>query len=130
MANEAEIRHFIRVSKDNLEWQSPNTSFQADIATGKGPIPGAITVTVAGTNLDFSQFSTPGFVRVANLDSTNYVEIGIYALTVFYPVIELLAGESYVFRWTRDAKSLASSAVIQARADTAQLFLSVEGFEK
>lgn len=87
-----------------LNYQSQPTTFTVDVSGTKGPSPGAIQVTIAGTDVDFSQLTTPGLCRIMNLDPTNYVEYGIrdVASRKFYPLGEILPGETYVLRLSRN----------------------------
>jgi hypothetical protein len=39
-----------------------------------------------------------GWAWFRNLDATNYVSIGVYVSTTFYPLVRLNAGEAAVFR--------------------------------
>lgn len=104
MADEASVRTSLQVKSGNLEYQSQPTAFLADVTTAKGPTPGAITVAVGGTSVDLSQLTRPALCRVMNLDDTNYLEVGVWdvSLAVFYPLLELLPGESYVVRLSRN----------------------------
>lgn len=104
MANEAQIRASLQVRKGGLFYQSQPTAFTATVTGTKGPTPGAVQVSTAGTDIDFSQLTTPGLVRLQNLDATNVVEWGVWepATSTFYPVGELLPGETFVFRFSRN----------------------------
>jgi len=104
MANEAQVRCSLQITKGNLEYHGKPTMFNADVAGIKGPVPGAIQVALAGTDVDFGELTTPSLCRLQNLDATNYVVYGIRdpELSQFYPLGELLAGESYVLRLSRD----------------------------
>lgn len=105
MASEAEIRASlqIRTTDGEIEYGSRPTTFTGDITGRKGPTPGAITVSIAGTDVDFSELSTPGYARIQNQDLTNRVDVGIWdpETGVFYPMLELLPGESYIIRISR-----------------------------
>ncbi len=105
MANEAEIRGSlqIRTGDGEIEYVSRPTTFRGDVTGRKGPSPGAITATIAGTDVDFSELSTPGYARIQNQDLTNTVDVGIWdpETGVFYPMLELLPGESYPLRLSR-----------------------------
>lgn len=106
MANEAQLRVSLSIRTGNLSYQSSPTAFLGDVIGSKGPTPGAISVSTAGTQVDLSQLTTPGYYRFANLDETNYVEYGIYdpQTHVFYPFGEILPGESYVGRFSRNVQ--------------------------
>src|SRR4051794_10813942 len=76
-------------------------SFTADVVGVNGPTPGAVTVSTHGTDVDLKQLTgLGGLCVITNLDSTNWVEYGVYdySTRVFYPVHKLLPGEMYVAR--------------------------------
>jgi hypothetical protein len=102
MADEATIISSISLNKGNLQYQSQPQSFTADVSGTKGPTPGAIAVSTTGTNVDLSQLTTPGLVRVLNLDEDHAVHYGPYDPETlrFYPVFKALPGESYVHRFS------------------------------
>lgn len=102
MANEATVRNNLRIRKGNLIYSSGNASFRANVSDDKGPTPGYLSVTTAGENVSFSELTTPGLVRIKNLDETNYVEYGIHDGSLFHPVGEILPGEEYIFRLSRN----------------------------
>lgn len=148
MANEAQLRTslYVRKQADDgtilLEYQSRPSAFAADVSGTKGPVPGAIQVTTSGTDVDFSQLTTPGLCRVMNFDSTNYVEYGIRDpdSRIFYPLGELLPGESFVLRLSRNIQeeyfpSTGTGTTTPAnkfhfKANTAACSVLVEAFEK
>lgn len=107
MANEAQIRSSLQILKDPLEYRSQPTVFNADVTGIKGPVPGAITASTAGTDVDLSELTVPGFCRLQNLDSTNLVDFGIWdpESDLFYPLGELQPGEVYVIRLSRNLSS-------------------------
>jgi len=110
------------------------------VAGDGGPTPGQITCTTTGTNVDLSVLATPGLCRIQNLDGTNFVTVGIWdpETEVFYPLLELLAGESYALRLSRDlAWEFATGTgtigpetnTLRIKADTASCDVLVEAFE-
>lgn len=100
MADEATVQTMLTIQKGNLDYRSNPISFRATVSGTKGPTPGAIAVSVDGTNIDLSQLTTPGLCLIHNLDSTNFVEVGRWDQTTsrFYPLMKILAGEFYVIR--------------------------------
>lgn len=111
MADEATVITTLNIRKTDgalvvLEYQSRPGQFRADVDGTKGPVPGAFTVLRTGTIVDLSQLTTPGLYRIMNMssDEENYIEYGIYdpQTDVFTPWGELLAGESYVGRFSRN----------------------------
>lgn len=65
--------------------------------------------------------STAGWARLENLDSTNYVEIGVEVAATFYPFLKLKAGEFCVIRLGTNAP--------YAKANTAAVQLDYEIFQ-
>jgi hypothetical protein len=65
-----------------------------------------ISTAAAGVALVFSDIATPGFMVFQNLDATNYVDIGIQVVGVFYPAIRIKAGEIQLTRYSPGAASL------------------------
>jgi hypothetical protein len=100
MASEVTVQLSLTITKGNLQWRSPVTGFSADlVGSGKGPTPGAITVSTTGTDVDLSQLTDPGWVHMHNLDLTNYVRWGVYdpETDVFTPVGVLRPGKGALF---------------------------------
>ena len=104
MANEARISLSLQITKGNINFKSSPTAFLADVANTGGPSPGAVTVPLAGLDIDFSALTEPGLAFLQNYDPTNYVELGIYEPTgaVYYPLLEFLPGECYIVRFSRN----------------------------
>ena len=139
MADEAQIRSSLQITKGKLEYRSNPTAFTADVSVADGPTPGTIAVSTAGVDVDLSQLSTPGFCRVMNLDSTNFVSLGIWDGATFYPLLELLPGESFVMRIARDlgeeygvgtGTTGAAVNTMRLKANTDSCNVTVEAFEK
>lgn len=141
MANEATIRNGLtitNVTTAQFNYRSPQQGFTADVEGSLGPTPGAVAVSVSGTDIDLSQLTQlGGLVEIINYDLTNRVEIGIYepATGTFFPFIELLPGESTVTRLSRNAQeqfdgtvtgtgTFAENNTIRAKAygDTVNIF--------
>ena len=140
MSNEAQIRSSLSIVSDNLTYRSQPTAYNADVAGSKGPVPGAIAVSTVGTDVDFSELTTPALCKIQNLDDTNFVEYGIWDPegSTFYPLGELLPGEFSVLRLSRNLQQEfgtgtgttgADTNRLRFRADTATLQVSVEAFE-
>jgi hypothetical protein len=144
MADEATIRTSLQINKPPyLDYQSRPTDFKADVTGTKGPTPGAITVSILGTDVDLSQLTTPGLCRIQNQDDVNFVEYGIRENTTgkFYPLGELLPGETYVLRLSRwlgleetspgtgTGTAIGADNKLHFRADTAACNVLIEAFE-
>ena len=104
MADEASIRSSMIIKKGSLDYNSKPTYFTADVSSAVAPTPGGITVSTAGTDVVLTELTTPGLCRLMNLDTTNYVQVGLYdpETVKFYPLLELMPGESYIVRLSRD----------------------------
>lgn len=125
MADEVTVRSSMIIKKGNLDYVSRPTVFTADMDTAApdGPSPGSITVSTAGTDVDLSELSVPGFCVLYNLDSTNYVTYGIWDPegARFYPLGELLPGEIYILRLARNIQEELGTGTGTLGADTNRL---------
>ncbi len=140
MSNEVLVRISLQIDNGDFHYRSYPTSFQADITGKKGPTPGAFTATVVGTNVDLGELVAPALCLIANLDDANFVTYGIWdpESTKFYPLGELLPGEFYLLRlsrelaWEYDAGTGTSGPetnTLQIRADAAPCDVFVGAFE-
>lgn len=140
MSSEAQVTSYLQIIKDNLEYQSRPASFQADVSIGKGPTPGALTVTTPGVDVDLSELTQPGLCRIANIDSTNRVEVGVWdpETTTFYPMLELLPGETYIVRLSRNIQGEyvgtgtvegAATNTLRIKAVSSSCIVLVEAFD-
>lgn len=141
MASEAVVTSDLRINVGGIQYRSPQPSrFQANVSLANGPTPGAFPVSVSGTDVNLSLLTTPGLCSVQNLDSTNYVTLGVYEpdTDMFYPVMELLPGEVYVIRLARflnrestgTGTQVGYNAVLHLRANAATAWVRVDAFEK
>lgn len=145
--NEATIRSSLDIKVGNLDYSSKPTTFKADVPDSKGPTPGILLIPTSGRNITFDELTTPGLYRIMNLDEDNYVEYGILiageapytALTAFVPLNEILPGESFVGRFSRNlmeyyrGTGTGTSSEINTfhiRANTAPVRILLEVFEK
>lgn len=91
-----------QVYQINYRPPAGNTIF--DVSGTAGPTPGSIPVSISGTDISLSALSgPPGWMRVYNQDTTNYVIWGPYDpdTDVFYPICEIMPGEEYAVRLYR-----------------------------
>lgn len=102
MSNEIRVTSTLRITKAGppsvqYNGMGPN-SFTADFGGNKGPVPGAINVTVYGTDINLSELVVPAWTEVANQGSTT-IDIGIWDSTLgnFYPFMKLLPGWKFTF---------------------------------
>lgn len=141
MADEITIRMSLHIKKGNLEFQNYPTAFTTDMTTGKGPSPGAVRVPTSGVDIYFTELTTPSWVWLHNLDTTNYVEWGIKdpQSVLFYPVGELEPGESALFKFSRNLQEQYSGSgtgtttpenYFRLKANVAACNVIVAAFEK
>lgn len=139
--SDAQIRCSLQINKSNLQYRSYPTDFSASLTGSNGPTPGAITISTTGTNIDLSELTTPGLCVFKNIDDTHFITIGPYdpESNLWYPMIEILAGEIYVVRLSRNLGNEyatgtgtvgPSTNTFRAVADTAASVLVVDAFEK
>ena len=138
MSDEATLLVSLQIKNGNLDYRSYPTSFTADVTGKKGPVPGAITAPTSGVSVSLAELTTPGLCRIANLDETNYVTVGILDPDGdFYPLMEVLPGEFYTLRlsralgqsWGVGTATTDSGCTLHIQADTASCNVLVEAFE-
>lgn len=130
MANEVTFRTELNIAAGNLAYRA-SANFQTDMDGRLGPSPGAFVAPLAGTAVDLSALSQPGFCVLRNLGEEGYVEVGISDGTEFYPFMELLPGETFTVRLSRFlGKSLDDSLSGTASYDggTYSLFVKAVDF--
>lgn len=147
MSSEAQIRTSLQIRKTvgsvvTLNYPASGGAFSADVTGTKGPCPGAFTAALAGTNVDLSQLVVPALCVLKNLDATNFVQYGIKDSVSgkFFPLGEILPGEQYVLRLSRELQydypgagtgtGGTGAVTLHFKADTAAVVVSVEAFEK
>jgi hypothetical protein len=106
MSNEATVQSSVTLRLGNKVWVPQPTSFRADVAGVSGPTPGSLIVSPSGVDVSLAQLQNlGGLCRIMNVDTdlTNYLEAGIWdpVTKKFYPMLEFLAGESYIVRLSR-----------------------------
>jgi hypothetical protein len=93
MAGKVTVRSSMDVVFDTSvglrDWTGQPTAFEDTMVGKKGPAPGAFSVSTAGTDVDLTQFNTPGWCRIRNLDPTNKVHVGVFdpETVKFYPIM-------------------------------------------
>jgi hypothetical protein len=107
MSNEIRVTASLSVNKGNLRYQNQGNAFLADMAGNRGQVPGGLTVPAGGRYVSFDDLTSPGWCLITNVetaDSDAYVEWGLYdpSADQFWPVGELLPGESCVLRLSRN----------------------------
>lgn len=148
MANEITVNSNMTIrgtaanNNASLQHTTNPTQFRGNILGNNGPYPGSLLATPAGLDVSFAQAaagSFPGYCRLQNLDPTNFVTYGIWNGADFYPLGELLPGESYVIRLSRQlgfdyaagtgTSPAGSGFTLRLRADTANCRCLVEAFD-
>lgn len=147
MSNEISIQLNLMINKNDdagiVYYRSYPTQFNSDMDGALGPTPGAVLVGIYGTDVDLSQLTQPGICRVSNQDASNFVSYGPYdpELDKFYPVGEILPGEFYLFRLSRNlgneyagtgtgtGTTGAETNTLRFVADTEPVVVLVEAFE-
>ena len=119
MANEITFNYRMTATKGSIT-RTRNRSFNADWNTAKydGKVQNIAAGGTAGVALTFAALTTGGLGYFTNLDTTNFVEIGLQVAGTFYPFAKLKAGESYPFRL--------AVLTLYARANTAAVDLEYE----
>lgn len=141
MSKEFSIRTSMLVKAGNLSYQR-QSSFTGNLVAivPKGVVPGSILCSITGTQIDFSQLTTPAYCVLTNLDALNYVTYGVYDsdTNTFFPLGEILPGESYVLRLSRFLHEeypgtgtgvSASTNRLMIRAEVAACNVLIEAFE-
>lgn len=114
MANEITYSSSISVTNGNLTSIVVNEVDNADQSTARR-IHNSQTIGTTHEAIVMGDLATPRWARFKNLDSTNFVEIGVEVAATFYPVVKLLAGEH--------AQLPLSDGTYYAQADTASVEL-------
>jgi hypothetical protein len=110
------------VTKGTLK-RTYSRSDTADFVSSAPPVAsGAPTIGTTHEALVLQDVTSLGWARFENLDSTNYVEIGLVVSATFYPFLKLLPGE---YQFAR----LSASIAPYARANTASVQLDYEIFQ-
>lgn len=121
MANEVAVQVSLQVTNGNLSFLKRD-SYNADQSAAGGPSNGVQEIGTSHELVSITDITNKGFVYFGNLDSTNFVEIGVDVTASFYPLAKLAAGESAVLR-------LSPSVAVYAKADTAAVKLETYCFE-
>ena len=137
MAQEATLQITMNIKTSRID-RKYTKSFKPNVSsTANGPSPGAFTASVGGTIIDFSAIGTPRLCWVENYDATNFVTIGLYDGSNFFPVFEVLPGEAWPIPLSRylnqefqgtGTGTNADVNDLMIIADTAPCRVSIEGF--
>jgi hypothetical protein len=94
MADEITFSLGFSIRKGNLDEEGRPNRFTLTMTGTKGPTPGSILVPTTGI-VDLSALDTPGACWVHNTDDTNFVTMGIYDGTRFYPLLKFPPDAAY-----------------------------------
>ena len=118
MANEITITYSGQVKNGNFLDSLPSETLKIN-QNAVGGTMDVQTVTTTAAAVPLNSVSANGICYAKNLDPTNYVEIGVYISSTFYPLIRLAAngvgnvsGEVAIFR-------VSPSATLYWKANTA-----------
>ena len=142
MAIRARVNVSLQIDNNvsDQHYGSRPTSFVPDVEDGTGPTPGLIIVPVSGIDINLTAITNPGgLIRIQNLSTTNYIELGSWDGAIFRPLFELLPGEFYVHRLARNLGNIyatgtgtsgTDTTTIRLNADTSAVTCLVEAFNK
>lgn len=97
MANEIKVTTYLKCTNGSFvdNWTPAELSVTQSAIGAAG---GAQTIGTSAEALGVTDLSTVGYARFRNLDATNFVQIGPYVTSTFYPAIKLKPGEQAVLR--------------------------------
>ncbi len=114
MANEIQVTTRLKVTKSYLALDKYASTSPTMTGTHYSTAAQTIGTTYEALGIN-ADVATAGWAFFRNLDTTNYVEVGVEVAAAFYPLIKLKAGEAAIVR-------LATSSVF-AKANTAAVNL-------
>jgi PKD repeat protein len=124
LANAITAALSLSVSNGNLSRSKTITGQFAQSAASPSVAAGAPSISASGTGtqISYGSLATQGWGWFHNLDTANYVELGVVVSGTFYPLTRLLAGEMQLFR-------VSPSATLYAKANTAAVLLEYEIYD-
>jgi hypothetical protein len=114
MANEIYVSAQLKIDKGSSSRERRRSFNATQTGTHHNHISQTISTTYGALTID-SGVATAGYAYFCNLDSTNYVEIGLQVSAAFQPFIKLKPGEVAICRL--------STTALYARANTASVVL-------
>lgn len=144
MANEGQISIGLQITKIisgiKLIEERIQSGYRFTVTGEKGPLPGAFTVAVAGTDVDLTEITNLGGIcTFKNQDDANFVSWGAWDGIEFIPIGELLPGEEFIIRLSRNlgqeygagtGTTGAGNKTWRFKADTAPVNVLVRAFDK
>ena len=107
MSQEGLVQSRLSIRVGELSYVSPYAKvMRIDVSTLRGPTPGQVVVPTTGRLIYFSELTEPGLCEIANLDDTNYVEVGIYDTITgrFTPLLEVGPQECWPLKLSRNLR--------------------------
>lgn len=110
MANEVQWQYSLRLYKPGATGAPPlvneaySRAFSDTLAGSRGPTPGSVLATKAGTDISMTELATQGgWAEFFNKDPTNFVTVGIWiaSLSRFDPLAEIPPGLGWVVKLSR-----------------------------
>lgn len=114
MANEITVSTTLTCTNGDFSYSRKVSSQQYDQAASGGRGGVQSIGFAAHEAILVTDVTTEGWCFFRNLDSTNFVDIGVDVAATFEPMIRLEPGEPALFRASKDA-----GATLYAKADTA-----------
>lgn len=109
MANEARIPGGLTIRKISgsvvqMDHKPSYPGFSATVTAAKGPTPGAVTISPAGTIVPIDQLTEPGWCEIVNMDDEQNIQYGLWDrdTTTFFPLGELEPGHGVTFKFSRN----------------------------
>ena len=121
MANEFTVTSSLKLVNGNDSY-SRTISFNADQTSAGGPSPGVTSIGTTHEAVTPADLTNLGWAVFKNLDTTNFVEVGVQVSTTFYPFLKRLPGEQVQVR-------LSPSVSLFAKANTGAVRLESQVFE-
>lgn len=116
MANEISASGSLRCTNGTFTYNRSTSKTINQAASGMAS--GVQKVGTTHEAIGVTDLTTPGWSQFTNLDSTNYVELGVVVSATFYPFAKLLPGESWVGRLgTATPYAKANSAEVKMQYD-------------
>ena len=119
MADEARVQIQFSAEKGSFKMGPFGSSVTSDVTGNGGGHPGLVNIDTTYEAISFGDI-TPGLILFKNLDTTNYVEVGLEVSSTFYPVMKLEPGDEQLIR-------LAGSVSLFGKANTAACDCQIVG---
>lgn len=115
MANEIKVTTYLKCTNGSFvdNWTPAELSVTQSTVGAAG---GVQTIGTSAEAISVGDVASVGYARFRNNDATNFVQIGPYVTSTFYPAIKLKPGEMAVLR-------LDPTHTWYAKADTASVKL-------